>query len=227
MTHPLDTPIWSALTGDQAHCGFGDGLARRFATDIEPFIAARDDSEECRKATAALICGHGPVIRLERSEYSVPPGTILASRDPAVQMVATRQLEPAGAADIVALGEADVPEMIALATLTKPGPFLGRTHTLGQFWGIKQEGRLAAMAGERLRCSEFAELSGVCTHPDFRGCGYGGRLSRHVMTLIAARGETPFLHAYAANAGAIALYEKLGFEMRADIIVDHIEPAGA
>ncbi|MEI9963878.1 MAG: GNAT family N-acetyltransferase [Caulobacteraceae bacterium] len=104
--------------------------------------------------------------------------------------------------------------MLALATLTQPGPFFARTHQLGDFIGVKQEGRLVAMAGERMRPTGFTEVSGVCTHPDWRGRGYAAGLMRLVAARILARGETPFLHVYASNTGAIALYEALGFRLR-------------
>ncbi|HYE45032.1 MAG TPA: GNAT family N-acetyltransferase [Caulobacter sp.] len=104
--------------------------------------------------------------------------------------------------------------MLALATLTRPGPFFERTHELGDFVGIKQGGRLIAMAGERLAPDGFTEVSGVCTDPDHRGRGYAAALMRRVAGSILGRGETPFLHSYADNAGAIALYESLGFVVR-------------
>jgi ribosomal protein S18 acetylase RimI-like enzyme len=121
--------------------------------------------------------------------------------------------------DIVALGEADAAEMLALATLTRPGPYRARTHELGDFIGVRQDGRLVAMAGERLKPVGFAEVSAVCTHPDHRGRGYAGALMRQVASRMLARGETPFLHVYATNTGAIALYEALGFRLGREIVM--------
>ena len=115
------------------------------------------------------------------------------------------------------LGDADVPEMIALAELTRPGPFRKRTHTLGQFWGIRRNGSLAAMAGERMKLPALSELSGVCVHPDWRGHGFARSLSIFVASRIVERGETPFLHAYAGNAAALRLYEDIGFEIRSEM----------
>jgi predicted GNAT family acetyltransferase len=126
---------------------------------------------------------------------------------------------------IVPLGEADAPEMLALATLTNPGPFREQTRLMGDFFGVRREGRLAAMAGQRLRPPGHVELSGVCTHPDFRGHGLATRLSAHVTRAIIAGGKTPFLHAWKDNAGAIALYEKLGYRIRREMNVAVFERA--
>ena len=113
--------------------------------------------------------------------------------------------------EILPLGEADAAEMLALATLTKPGPFFSRTHQLGGFIGVRVGGQLAAMAGERMRPDGYTEASGVCVHPDHRGKGYAARLLREVTAKILKRGEKAFLHSYADNATAIGLYESLGF----------------
>jgi len=155
---------------------------------------------------------------VEAEEAPPVPGTTVASRAVVVQMIA-QDLTPADPApfDIVALTEADAPQMLALATLTEPGPFFARTHELGDFIGVKAEGRLIAMAGERMKPTGFTELSGVCTHPDHRGRGYAGALSRVVVARILARRETPFLHAFASNTGAIGLYESLGFALRREL----------
>jgi hypothetical protein len=95
---------------------------------------------------------------------------------------------------------------------------------MGRFIGVKQGGRLVAMAGERLRPEGHTEVSGVCTHPEYRGKGYARGLMRIVAARILARGETPFLHSYAHNAGAIALYESLGFRVRSGIVLTVLVP---
>jgi len=129
------------------------------------------------------------------------------------------------ATDFVELTEADAPEMLALAELTKPGPFLRGTQKLGGYVGIRREGRLVAMAGERMKPEGFTEVSGVCAHPDFRGQGFAGALSSLVATRILARGEIPFLHAFANNTSALALYRKLGFENRCEVHVKALKRA--
>lgn len=137
-----------------------------------------------------------------------------------VQLIAVQSIEPGtGEETIMELGDTDVAEMLALASLTEPGPFLQRTHTMGRFIGIRINGQLAAMAGERMQFPGFTEVSGVCKHPDFRGRGFARRLSSVVANRIQQRGDQPFLHAWTSNIAAIALYKTLGFEQRASVQV--------
>jgi predicted GNAT family acetyltransferase len=145
-------------------------------------------------------------------------------RRPALQMVFAGKLsEPVDEPEIVELDEADAPEMLALATLTVPGPIRIDTRLMGRFVGLRRDGRLAAMAGERLRPPGHTELSGVCTHPDFRGQGFGTLLSAHVTRKMIERGDTPILHAWRDNHGALALYEKLGYRVRREMAVAAFE----
>ena len=129
------------------------------------------------------------------------------------------------AGEIAELGAADSADMLALARLTEPGPFEAETWRMGRFFGVRRDGRLAAMAGQRMRPPGHVELSGVCTHPDFRGQGLATGLSNHVTRVIIEDGETPFLHAWTDNLGAIALYEKLGYRIRRELNVAVFERA--
>jgi predicted GNAT family acetyltransferase len=104
--------------------------------------------------------------------------------------------------------------MLALTELTRPGPFLKRTIEMGAYLGIRRDGRLVAMAGERLHVPGWTEISGVCTDPGSRGQGLGTRLLLAVAAGIRERGETPFLHVLASNTNAVRLYEALGFRLR-------------
>lgn len=218
MTSPLDRPIWHALAGRQAGFAIGLGKALRFRPEVSPFIACVDDSLEAQAEVAGLLEPGDSVLFLQRGAVPVPPGTRLIEGGKGVQMVAWDFAASDPPPGIVALGEGDAAEMLALAMLTQPGPFRARTHELSQFWGVKDNaGRLLAMAGERLKLPGMSEVSGVCTHPDARGRGYAALLSRHVASEIVRRGEVPFLHAYANNAAAIALYERLGFRMNGEV----------
>ncbi|MGZ3172222.1 MAG: GNAT family N-acetyltransferase [Croceibacterium sp.] len=148
------------------------------------------------------------------------PGLTTILRRSAVQMVHDDITPPPGGDDeIVEFGASDASDMLALALLTQPGPFEAETWRMGRFFGVRRAGRLAAMAGQRMHPPGLVELSGVCTHPDFRGEGLATRLTNHVTRAILATGETAFLHAWADNMGAIALYEKLGYGLRCEINV--------
>ena len=222
MSHPLDRPVWTALTGRQSGFAAGNAQALRYRPEINLLAAAVDDSPEALAALAALVPPGGKIATVEGAETPVPPGLVVAKQAMLVQMVADNPAPPEPI-DYLDLGDPDAPEMLALATLTEPGPYVEATHRLGEFIGIRADGQLIAMSGERMRAPGLTEVSAVCTHPDWRGRGLAGKLMRVVMARIVARGEAPFLHSYATNAGAIALYEKLGFRVRREVIATFLE----
>lgn len=222
--HPLDNPAWTALHGPQAGLARGAGAALRYDSDHAIFAALRDHGADSLAALGRLVAETGPAIVIEREPLPPVPGARVDRRRDGVQMIADR-LAPTRPGAFLELGETDAAEMLALATLTEPGPFFARTHRLGGFIGVRDGGRLIAMAGERMKPAGFAEVSGVCTHPDFRGRGLAGMLMGIVAARIAARREVPFLHAYADNRGAIALYETLGFRLRCTVAVTVLAPA--
>lgn len=136
---------------------------------------------------------------------------------PGVQLVGRSDRFGHDRDDLVELGSEDVPEMLDLAALTRPGPFWRRTHELGRYVGVHHDGRLVAMAGERLRPPGWTEISSVCTAPNFRGRGLAAQVVSTLANGIVDRGERPFLHVAADNAGALALYQRLGFEVRRQV----------
>jgi predicted GNAT family acetyltransferase len=224
----LDRPVWNALATRWAPIAEGDARAWRIDRDYGVFGAAADRSTESLAALAALVPDRGELWLVEREDWPAPPGTCFLRQAECVQMVCER-LIPGGAQgfEIVALGEEDAPAMYDLAMLTRPGPYAARTNRLGDFVGVKQDGRLIAMAGERMKMPGLSEVSGVCTHPDHRGQGYAGALMRVVAERMLARGETPWLHAYASNSGAIALYESLGFRLHGTVTASILLRPGA
>ena len=221
MSHPLDRAVWKALNTRLASFTTADSDARavRIDPEVGVFVSGADASPETVAAMAELARRHpgagmveladGPMAKLDL------PGLEVVSRIALVQMTCAA-LTPGGPdLSYETLTEADAPEMLELALLTKPGPFRSRTRELGPFIGVKHNGRLVAMAGRRMRVDGFTELSGVCTHPDHRGKGYAAGLSRAVAGEILATGEQVFLHAFAEHDATIAFYRSLGFKVRA------------
>jgi predicted GNAT family acetyltransferase len=215
--HALDRVVWETLTTHHAPLSEGSALARRFRRDINVFASARDDSAAALAELSELVRPGEQVFVLQVPRIVTPPGLVEMKSALGVQMLATRRPDDVPRSDIIHLTDADAPDMFALAKLTEPGPFLERTNRMGRFIGIRIDGRLAAMAGERMRIPGYTELSGVCTHPDFRGRGFARRLSAAVVADICARGDRAFLHAWKSNHTAISLYEQLGFQVRCDV----------
>ena len=222
MTHILDHPAWNALATRHAHLAEGGPLARRYRPDIIPFAAARDGSEESLAALAALPRPGEDMMLAEPGGVTLPPGLAAVATGTVVQMVLARPPARLADAPIERLTEADAAEMLALATLTRPGPFTLGAQALGAFFGIRIDGRIAAMAGVRMRQEGFTEVSGVCSHPDFRGRGLARTLSVFMTHRLLDRGDTPYLHAWETNTAAIGLYATIGYETRTRLDVAQV-----
>jgi predicted GNAT family acetyltransferase len=216
-SHPLDNPIWSALTTEQAHLAYGSSLARRFPTDISPLTGLEAPTPDALTSLAEITPTGELTILFLNSIPEFSPQWQIIERNTMPQMVYESKEVPTTSIDFIELTEADVPEMIELTALTKPGPFLTRTRELGDYIGIRRGGKLVAISGERLRLPGFTEVSAVCTHPDHLGHGYARALMFEIMRRIIARGDTPFLHTRTNNYRAIELYEHLGFATRRSI----------
>ena len=225
----LDNPIWSSLTTDHAHLALGANtgqcLARRYTSDIGP-LAAFQQPTEAAYADLARIIPTGDIAVLFLDYPPIPPLDWQLLRGGAlVQMICPEApAQPHRKEPILPLGPGDFPEMLDLASLTEPGPFRANTATLGGFLGIRVDGRLAAMAGTRLSPGGFTEVSAVCTHPDFRGRGYALALVSQVARNIHARNRTPFLTSFAANLGAIRVYQQGGFIPRRNFELAVLRP---
>jgi ribosomal protein S18 acetylase RimI-like enzyme len=212
MSNPLDRPIWSALSTRQRAISLGSDRARRLPADVAPFADVRDAADMAE--LASLVPPGDFVVMFTGRPVEPPPGLAIADASSGDQMVLEALRAPEGDIGIAELTAADVPAMRELVKLTNPGPFGPRTIELGRFVGIRRDGRLVAMAGERLKPEGHTEITGVCTHPEHRGRGYSQVLVADVARHVLARGDTPFLHVYSTNTSAIALYEKLGFRLR-------------
>lgn len=208
----LDNPVWSSLSGPHARFAERHGQVLRYQTDVAPFLALPDRPDEAAWRDLAAFAGPGAEVTVTAGAVTPPAGWEIVEEFPAVQLV-DDGIEGVEDPEAIALGPADVPDMLDLVERTKPGPFLPRTIELGTYLGIRRDGALVAMAGERLHPPGFTEVSAVCTDPDHRGQGLAARLVLAVVAGIKARGEIPFLHATQTNTGAIRLYESLGFRV--------------
>ena len=223
--HPLDNPVRSSLTGPHACFAQRRGAVLRYPVDVCPFVGMPDQPARTDWDDLASLAGPGARMALAGLRARPPDGWEFQPLGEGVQLidvgvdVDADADDAAGDVEIVRLGPADVPEMLDLASRTKPGPFLQRTIELGTYLGIRRggpgrSGALVAMAGERLNPPGWTEISAVCTDQRWRGQGLATRLVRALVAGIRARGQTAFLHAVADNTTAIKLYEQLGFRLR-------------
>ncbi|MEU1343845.1 GNAT family N-acetyltransferase [Streptomyces sp. NPDC090075] len=211
--HILDNPALASLTGPHAHFAERRGRILRYPVDVSPWLALPDEPDAQDWADLAALAGPGAEIGLPGFRGELPDGWDLTFDVEGVQLV-DEGMETAPEPTAVRLGPADVPEILDLVERTRPGPFLPRTVELGTYLGIRRDGRLIALAGERLHPPGWTEISAVCTDPAYRGEGLATRLIRAIGHGIRERGETPFLHTGAGNTNAIRLYESLGFRIR-------------
>jgi ribosomal protein S18 acetylase RimI-like enzyme len=221
--HPLDNVIWKALTTRQTEFAEACATARKFMPEVTSLAGFREPTAEGYESLGGLLRGRETIALFLAEPYQPRAGWELAASARLLQMICENGKSIATGSDpeprIIELSAADSAEMIELTALTKPGPFNKRTHELGTYLGIREGGKLVAMAGERLKVPGFTEVSAVCTHPEHTGHGYGRILITKVMRRIRSRGETSFLHVREDNVRAVELYERLGFAVR---VVGHL-----
>lgn len=221
-TTALDDPVGESLRGRHAGLGRRLGRAATYLPHVATFSSVPADADAADWADLARLLGHEAFADMFSCPASPPsdwePVFVLEGRQ-LIWPGNSRPDQPPAAtgSELVELGAADAPEMLDLVAQTQPGPFWPRTYELGTYLGIRDGGRLLAMAGERLRPPGWTEISTVCTAPEARGQGHAARLISTLIARILARNERPFLHAAETNTGAIALYERLGFASRKQV----------
>ena len=232
--HPLDNPIWQSLV--TTHAGLAEHCrgARKFSRDVSMLGGFSEPTPENYRSLAALLRPGERIGLFLQSPPDPPAPWVVVSAGPLLQMLCenggrSSLTVPSNGGrpspEFIRLTQSDVPEMLALTELTKPGPFGARTHEMGDFFGIRIEGRLAAMAGERLRLPGYTEISAVCTHPEHLGHGYASALMTLLMDRISSRGELPFLHVRPENVRAVQVYERIGFTKRASSYYAVLRPS--
>ena len=223
----LDNPVWWAICGAQRELATATSLAARFHPDISPFGGFSGEPTTDHWRDLARLVGPGGTVALTGETGRPPAEWIVLRRIPVVQMLGAQVRPDSETPKTIGpypdrprpLGEPDVPDMLALAKEAQPGPFLSRTVEFGGYLGVRRQGRLVAMAGERLHPPGYAEISAVATAPAHRQQGLAELVVRAVVALVLGRGEVPFLHASSDNTVAIRLYERMGFTRRRELTV--------
>ncbi len=222
----LDRPIWSALTTRQRALALGGERALRYPAAIGPFADMADMSAANFAALGELMSPSEHVVLFTHDAVTAPVGFKVLLAETGEQMIGSPAESPLHGDEIVTLGADDVPAMMALTELTKPGPFGKRTHELGTFLGIRVRGELVAMAGERMKPGNYTEMTAICVHPAHRGRGFAQALLGAIARQIVARGEIPFLHVFSNNASAIALYQGQRMRIRRRLHVTVLRKEG-
>ena len=216
MSDPLDNPFWSALRSRHRHLAQGVGEAMRYPPEFAPFLGVARADVDAAVLTALVKPGES-VYLLGVAPAHMPSDWTLAAFRPLAQMICTKPLAVIDGPDPIELTTAHRADVLALTALVYPHYFRERTMELGRYFGIYRDGRLAAMIGERLGMDGCQEMSAICTHPDFNGCGYARRLTALLTNDNLERGRLPFLHVSHENSRAERLYAQLGYAHRCDI----------
>lgn len=220
----LDNPAWSALTTVHAPFAQGATEAKRYLPGILPFVAF---SPGGNAAGLDPFIAAGETFYIIGSQPPLPANWTVELELPCAQLLAPENLYcmPQPTEEIVLLKDADKAEMYDLINSIQPGYYYPDTPQLGDYCGIRRDGRLIAMAGERMCLTGFSELSAVCTHPDHTGHGYAQQLIAWLCRRQQAAGITPFLHVSLANERALRLYIHLGFRHRREIVFTRLQKA--
>ena len=214
----LDNPVFHSLCGADAHLGYGSITAKYFDEQVSPFAGFDVANENGFAELHALLPAGRRILYARRTPVEETAGWKIEHVVPGIQFVhIDEKTTESDSPEPTPLTKDHVEEMLALATLTKPGPFSIRTIDFGHYFGFFENGRLAAMAGQRLHAGNHTEISAVCTHPDFLGKGFAARLLLHQARLIREQGNIPFLHVRSDNARAIAIYERTGFKVNSEM----------
>jgi len=223
--HVLDNPIWEALRSRHRDIALAQGEVARYPAQIAPFLGVPREGVDVGDALNALVEPGETTLLLDRVPQ-VPKGFEAKKLAMLAQMVCTAPVEESAGPDVIELGEAHRGDVLELTALVYPHYFRPYTMQLGRYFGIYQDGRLAAIIGERMGMDDWQEISAVCTHPDFLGRGYARQLLAMLGNDVLARGRTPYLHVAHENARAKDLYLRTGYEVRRDIAFFSLHRAG-
>ncbi len=216
--HILDNPVWNALISGNSHLSHGDDEVKYFNKHVSPFVAFKENTADHFRLLYELLPNDRPALFVTPLEVEIPGQWKVLNFVKGLQMVCD---SPAAIGEVqlklTPLTIDHVPQMVALAKLTNPGPFESRTIEFGHYFGVFENDKLVAMAGQRMHAFDYAEVSAVCTHPDYTGKGYAKQLLLHQLHRLKGMSAIPFLHVRVENKRAINVYERLGFSTRREV----------
>jgi ribosomal protein S18 acetylase RimI-like enzyme len=214
-------PVWHALHGPHRHLALIAGHACRYAADVCPFAAIDAPTDRALDELRLLLAPDESVWVVDYGRSA--PGLKVIDTLGCLQMVWPAQIEPpARSPGVLALGATHAHEMMALTDAAFPGFFRAQTHRMGSYCGIRVDGELVAMGGERLRLEGYPELSGICTHPAHRGKGLARAVIGHLLRRHRREGLRSWLHVGTPNTHAIDCYISLGFERVRTVMLQRI-----
>ena len=216
--NPLDNPIFEALNTEDSNLNRGDQVVAYFDEEVSPFLAMKNwDEASQHHALNILPKDRSWSVMIANPISFIKEIEVLFSI-PLYQMVCLNLLSYSDIdIHVQSLNDSNIPEMLALTALTKPGPFMARTIDFGNYIGIFEENKLVSMAGERMHLRDYTEISAVCTDPNHLGKRYGSHLVSMLANQIIQKGKTPLLHVRYDNIRAIEMYKRLGFEIRSEM----------
>ncbi len=214
LYHKLDNPAWFALQETQSRVAVGNNTLKCYRKNVVAFAAFNHNIEDA-------LAGLDNLMEPEESFFiigllpALPANYLVEKIIRCVQMICIKPIPAVAAgAPLEPLDEADEEQMYALVNRVLPGYYKPGTRQMGDYYGIRQNNKLVAMAGERIKLPGLTEISAVVTDPAFTGRRYAQQLVTEVVNKNFAQGITTFLHTGAGNERAIKIYEYLGFVNR-------------
>jgi ribosomal protein S18 acetylase RimI-like enzyme len=218
----FSNPVWHALHGPHRHLAIVEGSACRYPADVSPFAAIAAPAGRALDELRLLLAAEESVWIVDYGR-TVPGLNVVDSLD-CVQMVLPADVEPPPQSDeVLPLTAASAHEMVTLTDAAFPGFFRSRTYRMGSYCGVRVDGELVAMGGERLRLEGYPELSGICTLPAHRGKGFASDVIGHLVRRHRRDGLRSWLHVGTPNTRAIGLYESLGFKRARTLMLHRIK----